>query len=69
MRTLVTGGAGLIGSHLVRQLLQQGREVMVLDDFSRGMTKTLSYLGAKPEYREVDLRNYDWSAPQKGVQL
>ena len=56
MRTLVTGGAGLTGSHLAKQLLQQGREVIVLDDFSRGSMKTLSYLGVDVECRKVDLR-------------
>ncbi|HTK75903.1 MAG TPA: NAD-dependent epimerase/dehydratase family protein [Gemmataceae bacterium] len=44
--SLVTGGAGFIGSHLVEALTALGRPVRVFDDFSTGMRKNLEKAGA-----------------------
>ena len=42
MKSLVTGGAGFIGSHLVDALAARGDEVLVLDDFSSGKRENLA---------------------------
>ena len=41
MRVLVTGGAGFIGHHLVKALVERGDDVVVLDDFSSGQRSRL----------------------------
>lgn len=41
MRTLVTGGAGFIGSHLCERLLEDGHEVVAIDNFITGSRKNL----------------------------
>ena len=41
MKSVVTGGAGFIGSHLVDALLALGHEVKVLDNFSTGRVENL----------------------------
>lgn len=44
MHVLITGGAGFVGSHLAEALLQQGHNVMVLDDLSTGSIANIRHL-------------------------
>ncbi len=55
MKYLITGGAGFIGSHIARALLQQGADVRVLDNFSSGKRENL--MGLDVEILEGDLRD------------
>ena len=50
MRILVTGGAGFIGSHLCRRLLQEGHRVFCLDNFRTGSEKNIADLMDDPRF-------------------
>ncbi len=56
-RALVTGGAGFIGSRLVRSLVRSGIAIRVLDNYSSGRAEVLADLGLKVELIEGDIRN------------
>ena len=56
-KVLVTGGAGFIGSNLVRALLERGEQVRVLDNFSTGSRANLD--GLEVEIVEGELRSYE----------
>ena len=50
MRTLITGGAGFIGSHLAQALLEAGHDVFVLDDLSTGSIDNIEPLKTHPRF-------------------
>ena len=53
MRTLITGGAGFIGSHLSERFLAEGHEVLALDNFITGSRDNIAHLGSNPKFRAV----------------
>lgn len=57
MRILVTGGAGFIGSTLVRWLIGRGHQVRVLDNLSTGRRENLAPLGPALELVRGDIRD------------
>ncbi len=58
-RYVVTGGAGFIGSALVRALLAEKRDVHVIDNLSTGNLDNLEEVADKITVHELDLRDYD----------
>lgn len=55
MSVLVVGGAGYIGSHMVKRLIEQGQEVVVVDNLSTGHRKAVD---EKARFYEGDIRNH-----------
>jgi nucleoside-diphosphate-sugar epimerase len=57
---VVTGGAGFVGSALVRGILAEGvSKVIVIDNLLSGREENLSELAAQVDLRKVDIRDYD----------
>ena len=59
MKSIITGGAGFIGSHLSEKLISLGHKVVVVDNFVVGKKKNIKNIKDKIEIVNKDIRNYD----------
>ena len=50
MRVFITGGAGFIGSHLAEALLDQGHDVLILDNLSTGSIDNIAHIKGRPGF-------------------
>jgi len=62
MRILITGGAGFLGSHLCDRLIEQGHEVICLDNFFTGRKSNIQHLVGNPRF---ELMRHDVIDPFK----
>ncbi len=62
MRILITGGAGFLGSHLSERLIQEGHEVICLDNFYTGRRANIKHLLSNPSF---ELMRHDVIDPFK----
>jgi dTDP-glucose 4,6-dehydratase len=64
MRILITGGAGFIGSHLCDRYLDEGHEVIAMDNLSTGSTDNIAHLSGHPRFSFVkhDVTHYIYVA-------
>ena len=58
MKYAVTGGAGFIGSHLVKNLVERGNEIIVIDNLNTGKKKNVKKNFKKINFFEVDIRDF-----------
>ncbi len=54
MRTVITGGAGFVGSHLCERFLAEGHEVLCVDNLLTGHRRNIEHLASNPRFRFLE---------------
>src|SRR5258707_398230 len=62
-RSLVTGGGGFIGSHIVERLLSEGHDVRVVDNFSTGRRENLEFPQSTSRWGRLEVMPGDITDP------
>jgi len=59
MKYVVTGGAGFIGSNIVKLLVKNGHNVSIIDNLHTGSLSRLKEIEEKISFNKIDIRNYE----------
>ena len=59
MHFAVTGGAGFVGSHLVKLLVKEGYKITVIDNLHKGKKENLASIINKIKFQKIDIRDYE----------
>ena len=59
MKFVITGGAGFIGSHIAKHLVEKNHDVVIVDNLSRGRLENLSKIKEEIEFKKMDILDFD----------
>ena len=59
VKFVVTGGAGFVGSYLVKRLVRENHNVTVLDSLYRGKLENISQVSKDIEFQKIDIRDFE----------
>ncbi len=59
MHFVVTGGAGFVGSNLVKLLVEKGHKITVIDNLHKGKKENLDSVINKIKFQKIDIRDYE----------
>ena len=60
-KVAITGGAGFLGSHIAKQQIAKGNEVVIIDNFSSGSIENLKDMGVRQKCMVGDLSKYNFA--------
>ena len=59
MKFVITGGAGFIGSHIAKYLVEKNYDVVIVDNLSRGRLENLSIIKEQIDFKKIDILDFN----------